>query len=88
MKNTSFGHNLIPQKHCHLTTIKHFAVVYINRGIFQMKNVQLFDNTGKSFELINTLIYCEGINTFLNNVAMYGGGIYLHRNAVATFHLI
>ena len=42
LENTSFGHNLIPQKHFHLTTIKHFAVVYINRGIFQMKNVQFF----------------------------------------------
>ena len=37
--------------------------------------------------LINTQIYFVGINTFLNNVAMYGGGIYLDRNAVATFHL-
>ena len=87
LKNTSFGNNMIPQNHFHLTTIEYCAVVYIESRIFHMKNVQFFDNIGTPLVLINTQIYFMGINTFLNNVAMYGGGIYFNRNAVATFHL-
>ena len=87
LENTSFGHNMISQKRFYLTTTEYCAVVYIKSGIFQMKNVRFFHNTGTPLVLINILIYFMGINTFLNNVAMYGGGIYFDSDAVATFRL-
>ena len=86
LENTSFGHNMISQKHFHLTRIERYAVVYIKSRIFQMKNVRFFDNTVTPLVQL-VLIFIFWVLIHVNNVAMYRGGLYFNSDAVATFHL-
>ena len=85
-ENTSFVHNSIPQKHFDATTNKQDAVVYINGGVFKMKYVLFYRNTATPLVLIGTQCYFIAITEFLNNIAMYGGGIFVDSNAIVTFY--
>ena len=76
--STSIVNNSIPQNQFDVTTNEQDAVVYINGdGVFQVKNVLFLKNAATPLALISTQAIFVATNTFLNNVAKYGGGVYI-----------
>ena len=76
--STSIVNNSIPQNQFDVTTNEQDAVVYISGdGVFQVKNVLFLKNAATPLALISTQAIFVATNTFLNNVAKYGGGVYI-----------
>ena len=80
--NTHIVNNSIPQ--FDITDDEPYGVVYINGGLFQMKNVAFLKNAATPLALFSTYVHFMATNTFQNNIAMYGGGIYFDSDTTVT----
>ena len=63
---------------------EHYAVVYIRGGICQIKNVKFLKNRATPLALVSTSADFMATNTFHNNIALYGGGIYFDSDTYVT----
>ena len=78
--NTNIVNNSIPQFH------EHYSVVYIGGGICQIKNVTFLQNRATPLALVSTSAYFIATIMFHDNIAVYGGGIYLDHNTNVTMY--
>ena len=80
--NTHIVNNSIPQ--FDITDEEPYSVVHVNGGLFQMKNVAFVKNAATPLALFSTSVHFMATNTFQNNIAMYGGGIYYDSDTTVT----
>ena len=80
--NTNIVNNSIPQFNA--TSEEPYAIVHINGGLCQIKNVTFIKNVATPLALVSTSAYFMATNTFHNNIAVYGGGIYFDNNTEVT----
>ena len=80
--STHIVNNSIPQ--FDITDDEPYGVVYINGGLFQMKNVAFLKNAATPLALFSTYVHFMATNTFQNNIALYGGGIYFDSDTTVT----
>ena len=83
LMNTNIVNNSIPQ--FDITSGEPYAAVYIKGGICHIKNVTFLKNAATPLALVFTSAYFMATNTFHNNIAVYGGGIYFDSNTDVTY---